>query len=74
MESRGLVQRLGFAALVGSVSLVPALAFAQSTPVIDPTETLALVADAKDFIVAVGLAVLGMLMVAKGIKWARRAG
>lgn len=74
METRGLVQRFGFAAVVGSVSLVPALAFAQATPVIDPADTLALVADAKDFIIAVGLAVLGMIMVAKGIKWARRAG
>lgn len=67
-----LARRFGGA--VVALALVPAAAFAQTTPTIDPAPTLALVADAQAFIIAVGMAVLAMLMIAKGIKWARRAG
>lgn len=58
-------------ALVASF-MVPGLALAQTG--IDTTEALAAVADAKTFITTVGIAVLAMIFVAKGIKWARRAG
>lgn len=56
--------------------LVPGLAAAQAggTPDFDPAPILAIVTSAQEFIVAIGMAVLIMLMVAKGIKWARRAG
>lgn len=40
----------------------------------DSAEVLAIVTSATVFITTVGLAVLGLLMVAKGIKWARKAG
>ena len=49
-------------------------AFAQTTPTFDPTDTLAMVADAKSFITTVGLAVLALIMLAKGIRWVRKAG
>lgn len=66
---------VGRVAAVGAVALVPALAFAQAaTPQFDPAPTLAIVADAVAFITAVGLAVLGLIMIAKGIRWVRKAG
>jgi hypothetical protein len=66
---------VGRVAAVGTVALVPAIAFAQATTVeFDPADTLAIVAEASDFITAVGLAVLGLIMLAKGLKWVRRAG
>lgn len=62
------------AAAVGSLfaansamALTAGLAGAEST-------VLGYVAGTVGFIVAVGVAVLGMVMVAKAIKWARRAG
>lgn len=66
------VRQVGTA--IGVTLLVPAVAFAQTTPTFDPTETLAMVSDAKSFITTVGLAVLGLIMLAKGIKWVRKAG
>lgn len=58
-----------------AVLLAPGLAAAQGAAVdFDTAPVLAIVSDAQDFIVTIGLAVLTMLMVAKGIKWARRAG
>lgn len=66
---------VGRVAAVLSVALVPALAFAQAPPpTFDPAPTLAIVADAVDFITTVGLAVLGLIMIAKGIRWVRKAG
>jgi len=65
---------VGRVAAVGLMALVPALAFAQATPQFDPAPTLAIVADAVAFITAVGLAVLGLIMIAKGIRWVRKAG
>lgn len=66
---------VGRVAAVGTAAMVPALAFAQTTTVeFDPADTLAIVAEASDFITAVGLAVLGLIMLAKGLKWVRRAG
>lgn len=66
---------VGRVAAVGAVVLVPALAFAQGpAPTFDPAPTLAIVADAVDFITTVGLAVLGLIMIAKGIRWVRKAG
>ncbi len=47
---------------------------ASATVTIDPTDTLAIVTEANAFIVAVGLAVLGLVYTARGIKWARKAG
>lgn len=66
---------LAFALLaIAAVSVIaPSAAFAQ-TVTFDPTDTLALVDDAIAFITAVGLAVLGLIMLAKGIKWVRKAG
>lgn len=67
-----------FRAKVGGlalVALVPGFALAQSTPVtFDPTSTLAIVDSAVAFISTVGIAVLGLIMLAKGIRWVRRAG
>lgn len=56
------------AATVGALVASPAFA------VIDTTEALAAVTDAEVFILAVGMAVLGLIFVVKGIKWARKAG
>lgn len=62
-------------ALLASLSIVGA-ASAQDTAAVDfdPAPVLAIVTSATTFITTVGLAVLVMLMVAKGIKWARKAG
>lgn len=61
-------------AMLGT-SLLPVLASAQdATVAFDPAPILAIVTSAQAFIVAIGMAVLTMLLVAKGIKWARRAG
>lgn len=59
------VSAVGFASVVGS---------GLASAAIDTTEALAAVDDASTFITTVGLAVLTMLFVLKGIKWARRAG
>jgi len=40
----------------------------------DPAPVIAIVDSATTFVTTVGLAVLVFLMVAKGIKWARKAG
>lgn len=57
------------------VALVPGFALAQSAPVtFDPASTLAIVNSAVAFITAVGMAVLGLIMLAKGLRWVRRAG
>jgi hypothetical protein len=61
-------------AAIGAVLLVPSVALAQATPTFDPTDTIAMVNDAKSFITTVGLAVLALIMLAKGIKWVRKAG
>lgn len=61
--------------MVGAAMLVPSVALAQTTPVeFDTAPVLAIVTEATTFIVAIGLAVLTLLMIAKGIKWARKAG
>lgn len=75
MKYYNAVRRFG-AKVVGTASalaLIPSVALAQ-TVTLDPTDTLALVDEAVAFISAVGLAVLGLIMLAKGIKWVRRAG
>lgn len=63
-------------AIVGAVtaaSLVPMLASAATLPL--PTaDVLAYVAACVAFITVVGGAVLGMIYLAKGIRWARKAG
>ena len=62
-------------AAVGTSLVVYAPAFAAGTDVtFDPAEALSIVDSAKTFIITVGLAVLTLVMVAKGIKWARKAG
>jgi hypothetical protein len=63
-----------FAAVATAAALLPSVAMAQTGIDFDTTEVLGIVTDATTFIVAVGLAVLGLLMVAKGIKWVRKAG
>lgn len=65
---------INFAAVASAVlfSLSSVPAFAQVT--FDTTEVIGIVDSATAFITTVGLAVLGLLMVAKGIKWARKAG
>lgn len=72
MKFRNIAVRFGSPVLL----LASASAFAQTGGAVafDPAPVLAIVDSAQDFIIAVGLAVLTMLMVAKGIKWARRAG
>lgn len=68
------VYQAAFVALVACL-LAPGLAMAQTGDVeFDPAPALAIVASAKDFIVEIGIAVLVLIMVAKGIKWARKAG
>jgi hypothetical protein len=57
---------------VAPMALVPALSFATVT--IDPTSTLAIVAEALAFVVAVGLAILGLKYTRRGIKLAGNAG
>lgn len=72
----GLVARsnaLAIAGVVGLVSLFSA-GTASAQVVFDSTEVIAIVDSATTFITTVGLAVLIMLMVAKGVKWARKAG
>jgi len=71
MKHNSLSKALATAGTVGVLSL-PMIASATVT--IDPTEVLATVAEAVAFITAVGLAVLSMTYVARGIKWARKAG
>lgn len=77
-EMKGVSMWRRFGAKVGGlalVALVPGFALAQSTPVtFDPASTLAIVDSAIAFITAVGMAVLGLIMLAKGIRWVRRAG
>jgi hypothetical protein len=60
--------------IVSGSFLLPVLASAQSAITFDPAPVLDIVNQAQTFIVTIGLAVLSMLMVAKGIKWARKAG
>lgn len=64
---------------LGALALASVVALTVSAPasadvVFDTTEILGIVTSATAFITAVGLAVLAMLMIAKGIKWARKAG
>jgi len=68
--AKSLVARLGG---VSVLSLLPVFAFATGVT-FDTTDVLAIVDSATTFITTVGLAVLALLMVAKGIKWARKAG
>jgi uncharacterized membrane protein len=65
----GLALAMAFG--VGVASL-PAPAYAALT--LDSTAILADVATCVAFITAVGLGVLGLIFVAKAIRWARRAG
>ena len=65
---------LAFVGAMASAVARPSAACAQATIDFDTTEVLGIVDEATAFIVAVGLAVLGILMVAKGVKWARKAG
>lgn len=77
MNIRNKLSALSLAVVGAMASAValPSAAFAQATGIdFDTTEVLGIVDDATAFIVTVGLAVLGLLMVAKGIKWARKAG
>jgi len=69
---RTFAAALSFAVLSSLVAVQSASA--QTTVTFDPADTLAMVADAKAFIIAVGLAVLALIMLAKGIKWVRKAG
>lgn len=73
---RGKSAVVGGAALVAlSVGSVPAFAQGPAPAVtFDPAPILAIVTDAQAFIVTIGLAVLTLIMVAKGIRWARKAG
>lgn len=75
-RTKGAFSRFGAALLaVGGTALVaPGLALAQADVEFDPAPVLAIVTEASAFIIAVGLAVLTLLMVAKGIRWARKAG
>ena len=57
-------------AVLASAAVVTSPVFAA----IDTTDAIAEVDNAKTFITAVGLAVLSMIFVAKGVRWARKAG
>lgn len=59
-------------ALVVATAVSPLSAFAVSN--FDPAPVLQIVADAILFIVAIGVAVLGLIFTARGFKWARKAG
>jgi len=69
---------LAMALAVVSAIALPGAAFAQggggAAVTFDPAPILAIVDQATTFVVAIGTAVLLFLMVAKGIKWARKAG
>jgi len=63
----------------GTTALVASnVAFAQATGGLDlaaaQAEVLGYVAIATSFVVAIGIAVLSFIMVAKAVKWARKAG
>ena len=65
----------GALASVASIGLVgSSLALADDAVNFDTAPVLAIVTSATTFITTIGLAVLVMLMIAKGIKWARKAG
>jgi hypothetical protein len=63
-------------AIAGAVALTSLVASNPASAQIgfDPADVTAIVDEATTFITTVGLAVLVMLMVAKGIRWARKAG
>lgn len=60
-------------AVVGSIAAAPAMAQTAAVE-FDPAPVLGIVTQATTFVVAIGTAVLIFLMVAKGIRWARKAG
>lgn len=71
------LRAVGLAAVgsVGTALVVPGVALAQTAAVeFDPAPVMEIVTNAQLFIVTIGLGVLILLMVAKGIKWARKAG
>jgi hypothetical protein len=61
-------------AFVGGLALLGASGAHADAIAFDTTDILANVQAAVTFITTVGLAVLAMLFVAKGIKWVRKAG
>ena len=69
-----VVRALAFAAVVALGSVLSPPQLSHATIAFDTTDVLAIVDSATTFITTVGLAVLALLMVAKGIKWARKAG
>lgn len=70
MNLHNLKNRAAGLLAVTSAALITSPAFAA----IDTTGALAQVDDATDFVTTVGLAVLGLIFVVKGIRWARKAG
>ncbi|GIX38040.1 MAG: hypothetical protein KatS3mg127_1279 [Silanimonas sp.] len=59
-----------------TAALVPATSYAQFADGLSTAqgEVLGYVSSTIGFIVVVGMAVLGLVMVAKAVKWARKAG
>lgn len=77
MKYRNALRRFGarVGAAAAAVALVPSMALAQTTDIgFDTAEVIGIVDEAKAFIITVGLAVLSLIMVAKGLRWGRRAG
>jgi hypothetical protein len=76
---RQAASQLALLALVAVMTSFGAVqsAFAQgggAAVTFDPAPVIAIVNEATTFVTTIGLAVLIFLMVAKGIKWARKAG
>lgn len=65
-------EHVGKAAVV-ALAVSPSLVFADDLT-FDPAPILAIVTSATTFVTTVGIAVLQFVMIAKGIKWARKAG
>jgi len=66
--------RHNLASKVGAVSMVAFAGSSHAALTLDSTAILADIATCVGFITVVGLAVLGMIYVAKAIRWARKAG
>lgn len=66
--------KLAGLALFGTALVAGSIQPAAAALTLDPSTIIADIATVVTFISTVGLAVLGMVFVAKGIKWARRAG
>jgi hypothetical protein len=78
MKFRNTMKRYGAQLGAGLTGVAfTGLAFAQgggAAVTFDPAPVIAIVDQATTFVTTIGLAVLIFLMVAKGIKWARKAG